>query len=550
MGESGLSPMKRALESLGMSIDLQSRFFALKAGLTFYHVNDPEFHAEIKNIDYTFQFDRRMLSMVLQTLCKRRGIEFHSSTSAYPIPASEDNGQISMLQEEDGLVHTRVRMKGDEKLVKSRVVVDATGSQGRSSNKSRFGHFNCNSVWTYYKAPKVVANKTLTRFDTPATKHILFPEGWMWMIRLMDFSETPAENLQRYIDDTLDRYDKGLPLLGIGEASEKYDLQPDFLFSIGLTLREDMDEVANCGMSAKEQYNYWLDKYPMMKEAMSPYELVDDDTWFRRTSLAYFNDCPVGDGFTAVGDAIAFSNPFLSRGMNVGVTGCASAARAIAEGLKKGTMRNSMGKQLSPFRFTSNPTGHGQRAHVKFVRCLANALGQDYHMMHSMFGVTPLKLFQKVLMHYLAIGMGDFSLYSEEYVGNGKKKADPEYDVDKEYFCFGYTLPFVVPFFEGIAHIAVDFRNMTEAEKEVARKKIDDHCKTLFMHLRNTVGYKPYKLFMPGCDDELNRIGVEKYEQICSMEEKAYAFRGVEMCGGCREWRIEDRGCARCHPTA
>ena len=115
------------------------------------------------------------------------------------------------------------------------------------------------------------------------------------------------------------------------DASQKFGLIGKFEFSVGFTIRDDMD----FNGSAKDCFEHWVEKYAMVKKTLAPYEKVDNAKYFRRNGISFYNERPIGDGYTCVGDSVAFSNPFLSRGLNVGAIAVASAARAIADGFDK-----------------------------------------------------------------------------------------------------------------------------------------------------------------------------------------------------------------------
>ena len=124
--------------------------------------------------DYSFQYDRRMLSLALQVLCKRQGIQLKTSTRANIVMPEDVEGQgdhFSILHN-DNHAHLSVNdhHANNEYYVKSKVVVDASGSGSSTMIKRHYAHFNCNSVWTYYKAPKVICNDDVGKIQYPSYK--------------------------------------------------------------------------------------------------------------------------------------------------------------------------------------------------------------------------------------------------------------------------------------------------------------------------------------------------------------------------------------------
>ncbi|KAL3680188.1 hypothetical protein R1sor_023144 [Riccia sorocarpa] len=530
VGESGLSTLSRAMQSIGLDLAIQSSLFNLKSGLAFYHADDPSMHIEVTNLDYSFQFDRRTLSLLLQSLCRRRGVQINNGCHAEAIRPSDKAASDSMLHE-DNMCRVRVkdRKNAKESIIYARVIIDASGARSQLVSKARFAYFNCNAVWTYYRSPQVLPNE-LQRFEQPTTKHISFREGWMWIIRLIDWSSTPTHLLQAYIEDIFDRQAQGRPLLSIDAAAEVFGLTYEYQFSVGFVIREDMDEKPSTGSSNEHSFRHWIEKYELVSRTLAPYTRVEGSSVHRRVAPAHYNTTPVRDGLTCVGDSVAFSNPFLSRGLNIGVVGCLTAAYAVAEGLARHSMK-----------FVSDPTPR-QIQLLDFMKQIPPMLGEDYRVWHSTFASR--EAYERVLLPYLMAGVGHLGQYRNAV----ESSSEVTFNLDEELFAYGLLLPFVKPMFTVASQLMIGY----SASDNEGRMRVDAEIKKLsagfIADLRCTFGKQPYSLFVPGYDDDLNRVGLEAYQTFVDEHSKKIGcFKSFFRCQDCKNWTAELlKHCSKC----
>lgn len=105
--------------------------------------------------------------------------------------------------------------------------------------------------------------------------------------------------------------------------------------SIGFAVRNDVkypEDMSQYGTrEAERRFNYFVEKYSLVKEYMTNFELLENHygpntTWFIRKSLTYQSPVVSGPGWLAIGDACGFTNPLFSPGINASMSTSTFAA--------------------------------------------------------------------------------------------------------------------------------------------------------------------------------------------------------------------------------
>lgn len=511
-GESGLSSLSHAMQDIGCSLQAQARMFALKAGLAFYATDDQKIHAEINNLDYSFQFDRRALGIFLGVLCQRRGIEIKLGCQA--LSSVHQTGFTNNRAN----VTCKYRDKKEEPLT-ARVVVDASGKAVCLGDKQRFPHFNCNTVWTYYQAEKSLPDTIYQRFEQPTTKHFVFREGWVWIIRLIDWNKTPTNTMEQYAHHIFNQQDHGLPQLSLEEAKVAFNLDFEYQYSVGFVIRSDLDNTTQMG--ARKRYYEWLKRIPEVGRAFQSYKLVGEGKFYALSNIAFYNSKPYGNGYLSVGDAIAFTNPFISRGMNVGVLSAYRAAIAIKDGLQNNSMN-----------FLTDPTPE-QSAYITHVKAIVPVLGQDYRAFHESFR-SP-SLFRLFICTYFAVAA---SSNLTAYKSPGPYKAE---------FNFGLLEPETLEYFQKVADLLSGVNKEACIPDPVIREIERIRLKYLETGEAKN-GKQRYDLFLPGCGVDLSFAGLDEYYcRIKSDGPNTTWICKIQQCKICSNFAtMEETSCPSC----
>lgn len=339
VGESTLSTTVRAFNAMGLTHPVMRRLFGNKAGLRwFYTSKDSDKltgHFDIVDIEETYQVERRVLETALQHLMrKRESLNIRTGVQVRVRQSRFENDVKELLCED---------AQGDEFTVRAKVVCDASGPASVLPRyfdvyrKAPELHqtFSYNSYFAYFRPKKKVP---IEFWDYPATRHICFPEGWLWFISLISWEQTPQDKLEAMISHLIDlphETDSDLPTR---EAlAEQFDAKYETLFSIGFTIRTDRDVD---GLSIEDRFNHWVNEYPAIKWVMEHFELVEapyegkQRGHFAFMNMLHDSQQYAGDGWCAVGDAAMFINPFLSLGLNYGTGTSYMAAKDTAAGLR------------------------------------------------------------------------------------------------------------------------------------------------------------------------------------------------------------------------
>jgi len=223
-----------------------------------------------------------------------------------------------------------------ESTVRTKLVCDATGFSRKLTSKfgvrEQFDGWNCNAYWAYFREKNIAkAEDRLSHWDYPATKHMCFPEGWGWFIKLISWHQAPLANLMDLVAYVIDNVKRGVSAEEFpctNELSKLFNCPHEYITSIGWAVRDDHqfpDDLTLFGKTEAEQkFTYFKRKYPTLNRLMDDvYELLPgyygNRTYFVRKSMAYRSPIVAGDGWFAIGNSAGFTNPLISPGMNAGI---------------------------------------------------------------------------------------------------------------------------------------------------------------------------------------------------------------------------------------
>jgi flavin-dependent dehydrogenase len=339
IGESTLPFFSLWCKMLGLTGEYLLRIFGLKDGLTFYFLDREN---QGKYTDFAsngtpglflsgFQVERPMSELLLTVLAQRSGVNVYHGRqvdfNTSQINGGYQNNKISVPAGLDGKPAATV---------KSSLLVDATGRFRQLASKKaklhRFEGFNYDAFWGYFTAPKDESKLPFNLYKGSSTQHICFPEGWAWVIRLPSWEGTPVANLMDMITYILDCAEAGVPndeMLSSEELAETFGCKFQWTTSIGFAIRNDVkypEDMSTYGTREGERkFNYWVEKYDLIKRFMTNFELIENlygpnTTWFIRKTLTFQSPVTSGPGWLAIGDAIGFTNPLYSPGITVGMT--------------------------------------------------------------------------------------------------------------------------------------------------------------------------------------------------------------------------------------
>nr|5WGU_A Chain A, Flavin-dependent halogenase [Malbranchea aurantiaca] len=346
IGESTLPIFYTWCKLHGISAAYLLRLFGLKDGLCFYFL-DRENQGQYTDfcsvgapglVLASLQIERPMSELLFTILAQRNGVNvYHGREVDFKSTVVQGGGQGNKI------AVSRGKYDSTPKTIDSALFVDATGRFRQFCSKKaprhRFDGWNCNAFWGYFTAPKDESKIPFDLYEGDHTNHLCFPEGWVWVIRLPSWEGSPIANLMDMVTYILECADAGVPgdeLPSSEELARMFGLKFQWVTSIGFAVRNDVkypeDLSAYGTREAEQKFNYFVQKYELLQQFMSNFELIENlygpgTTWFIRKTLAYQSPVVSGPGWLAIGDACGFTNPLYSPGINVGMSTSTWAAQ-------------------------------------------------------------------------------------------------------------------------------------------------------------------------------------------------------------------------------
>ncbi|OBT73313.1 hypothetical protein VF21_08408 [Pseudogymnoascus sp. 05NY08] len=442
IGESTLSSFSRFVSGDIIPHDYFLRLFGLKDGLQFYCVDERGISVtseDIGGLDLSFQLDRRMSELFLTMWAQKLGINVYHGVGtdfkvmpkedAFAISANGDRDGVAAPNQENGTAMNYFRTPqvllddASHSLgtsVKAKLVIDATGFSRRLTskfgNRQTFEGWNCDAYWAYFKETGVKAEDRLDHWNYPATKHICFPEGWGWFIKLISWEKSPLGNLMDLISYVIDNARRNVPARDIPSTkvlSEMFDCPFEFITSIGWAVRNDHkfpDNLEEYGATESERkFTYFKRKYPTLERLMdNSYAILPNyygkKTYFVRKSMAFQSPVVAGEGWLAIGNSAGFTNPLISPGINAGIGGAFYAAMLTQEifAAPEKSSRVVMKKSANAF----------QAYHHDFMMPRLNQMNRYWY---SMF--RDHRLFEAMIPTFWTVGIQEVDyLYGASFV--------------------------------------------------------------------------------------------------------------------------------------
>ena len=286
VGESLMPETHWIFEKLGISEELEKLGFVRKNGVQFVNSADKESrpfifrdHDDRDCVD-SWHVERVRLDNLLYETALKNGANCEDETRVMDIEFKE-NGQ-----------HTVIVQKNDQqRTLKTRVVVDATGQQSFLANRMGLKQVDPElkkaAIWTYFEGAERAGGKNpeVTCILSTDTK-----EAWFWFI--------PLSN---------DRVSVGL--VGDNDFILKRGCKPEDAFK---------QELENCpGLKRRLRDARQQGRYQVAKE------------------FSYITTEHSGDGWVMVGDAYGFIDPIYSTGVFFALKSADMASQAICDGLRR-----------------------------------------------------------------------------------------------------------------------------------------------------------------------------------------------------------------------
>jgi flavin-dependent dehydrogenase len=376
IGESTLPLFSLWCKMHGLTAEYLLRLFGLKDGLCFYFL-DRENQGHYTDFCSNgtpglflsgFQIERPISELLFTLLAQRNGVNvYHGRQVDFNGSTIKGGFQSNKIAINPGKFDGKPATTIDSSLL-----VDATGRFRQLASKKaslhRFEGWNYDAFWGYFTAPKDESKIPLRFYEGDHTNHLCFPEGWAWIIRLPSWEGSPIPNLMDMISYLLNCAEAGVPgdqIPSSEELAKMFDLKFQWVTSIGFAVRNDVkypeDMSAYGTREAERKFNYFVEKYDLIKKFMSNFELVEDlygpgTTWYIRKSLTYQSPVVSGPGWLAVGDACGFTNPLHSPGITAAMSTSTYAAELTHKALEEAqraadaeTAEVSIRKTLAPY---------------------------------------------------------------------------------------------------------------------------------------------------------------------------------------------------------
>ncbi|KAF0712700.1 hypothetical protein As57867_004704, partial [Aphanomyces stellatus] len=411
IGESTLAIFTRFMTSHGMPVEYLLRIFGVKDGLDFLHI-DPNGNGvtaqDVGTVDLSFQLDRRVSELFLTIWAQRLGVRVYHGTGVDFDVTSATIDAIRL----DGAAAPGDKVHAD-------VVCDASGFARRLTSKvapkqSLDGNkWNTEAYWAYFtENMDAPLDKRLDHFDYIATKHLCFPEGWGWFIRLMSWQQTPTLQLMDMLSHFVDLALAGTLADDMPTANElcvEFGASYEWIVSIGWVLRDDSDLAQVKGRSTEAKFLAVQKKYPILDTLLTtrfkllPNYYAPNTTYFGRKQLAFVSPVVAGPGWFAIGNSAGFTNPLISPGINAGLVSVLRAAALTLESLQRGSL-------IYPLGHASHKDSPAERYQQYVTTVMFPRLGLLNQVWYNAF--RDPRLFECVLTCYWVLGIGDGTIYS------------------------------------------------------------------------------------------------------------------------------------------
>ncbi len=354
IGESTLPLFSLWCKMHGLTAEYLLRLFGLKDGLCFYFLDREN---QGKYTDFCsngtpgvflsgFQIERTISELLFTLLAQRNGVNvYHGRQVDFGATKIQGGVKKSKIEIAKGKFDGKPAATIDSSLL-----VDATGRFRQLASKNapvhRFEGWNYDAFWGYFTCPKDESKIPLRFYEGLHTNHLCFPEGWAWVIRFPSWEGSPTANLMDMISYLLDCAEASVPgdqIPSSEELAKMFGLQFQWVTSIGFAVRNDVkypeDMSAYGTREAERKFNYMVEKYSLIKEFMTHFELIENlygpgTTWFVRKALTYQSPVVSGPGWLAIGDACGFTNPLHSPGITAAMSTSTYAAELTHKALE------------------------------------------------------------------------------------------------------------------------------------------------------------------------------------------------------------------------
>src|SRR4051794_29066175 len=202
IGERKLAPTVEAILSLGLDLPLLRSLFQIKTSPRFWpnggapNPDEVGLHVNASDFDETFQLERSVFEELLHLQAERRGIEVHRATTV-DMARSSVEGPDQHLQCVDG--DGRPTM-----VVRAPLIVDASGPAAVIPRhlglyKRAGDDLNYNAYFAYFRK-KDAPPSDVPHWNVSATRHVHFPEGWVWFINITSWEGSRREDLRAMME--------------------------------------------------------------------------------------------------------------------------------------------------------------------------------------------------------------------------------------------------------------------------------------------------------------------------------------------------------------
>ncbi|KAL3421231.1 hypothetical protein PVAG01_07676 [Phlyctema vagabunda] len=355
------------LKHMDIRAPMLYRLFGPKNGQAFYYVasdgDKEDYTAFIANGPAadsvpTMQMERKISELLLTLFAQRLGIEiFYGHTVVTEKSKVVGHGPRVVVKN---------NLTNEQSHVKPRLVIDATGkfnhSAGQENRVKRFDGWNTHAYWAYFEGPEDESTIPLRYFESCNTNHICVPEGYMWIIRLPSWEGNSIESLTRMINYLLDQNAENIPadlMPCVDELVKMFDLKFRWVVSIGFAIRSDVrfpEQIKKLGScEAERKFNWMVRHYPKIQEVMKSFKLIEkpygsQSSYFVHKRLTFQADQVSGKGWVAIGDAVGYTNPLYSPGLNANMATSIYAAEMTSSFLAAEDDSEVQKKYLSDYQ--------------------------------------------------------------------------------------------------------------------------------------------------------------------------------------------------------